>query len=81
MEACWPNSWQSSMCEKPGDGMPIAGVAGCKRRLNIFPFQTALNVRIGRDVIGVVVIDEIVSQRGDVDGKCHEGQQEQSRGG
>ena len=60
---------------KPGDGMPITRVTGCECPLNILPIQTALNVRIGGDVIRIVVIDEIVLQRRRVDRESHKGKQ------
>src|ERR1039458_3831842 len=43
---------------KPGQRMPVAGVAGLKGPNNILPLQPALNMRILRDIIRVVIIDK-----------------------
>src|SRR5437899_2621187 len=65
---------------KPGNGVPITGMAGRERPLNIFPIQTALNVRIGRDIIRIVVIDEVVSESGQVNGESQYREQEAEQG-
>ena len=55
--------------------MPVAGVASGESPLNVLPFETALNVRVGSDVIRIVIIDEVVPQRGQIDCESYGGEE------
>ena len=54
---------------KPGNRMPVAGLTAAKGPGNVGPTQPAEHVRIARDVIGVVVPNEPISQHGPESGK------------
>ena len=45
---------------EPGERMPIRRVRGRERPDHDFPIQAALHHRLGGDVVGVVVSDEII---------------------
>jgi hypothetical protein len=60
---------------EPSDGMPVAGVTGCEGPANILPIEAGLDVWVGRDVIRIVVVDEIVVERGQVNGESQDGKE------
>ena len=51
----------------PGDGMPVGGVGIEGRPSDALACEPVLDVLVGEDVFGVVVVDEIVFGDGKVD--------------
>ena len=61
---------------EPGERMPITGVTAGKCPRNIFQIQAAQDVRIGSDIIRIIVINEIVPTHRQVNGEGKECEQQ-----
>ena len=65
---------------EPGERVPIAGVASGEGPFDVFPFQAALNVRVGGDVIRIVVIDKVVAKSVEVNREGDKRKQQAEQG-
>src|ERR1019366_6204511 len=54
---------------EPGPRVPITGMGGPKRPFDIVPFEAPQNMRVGRDVFVIIVIDEVEMQHRPVNGE------------
>ena len=61
---------------KPGEGMPVAGVAGGEGPGNGVARDAMLDGKVQQDVIGIVVVDEVEMGRGPVNGEGDEGKEQ-----
>src|SRR6476619_2159991 len=62
---------------EPGEGEPVGPVGRGKGPADAFGGETGTDVRVGGDVVRVVVVDEVVPKNGGVEGDCQ--QEEEQR--